>query len=355
MAHHAANGLELATDDELQELKAQICQTIDRPMGRRVGLETLTVDDLMSNPPARPEMILDPILAVGDPAMLHGPRGIGKSWFGFALAVAIASGRGIDGRPLQIFGRWTVPKPRRVLLIDGEMSLYDARERVLRNTVALGCLPSEGLRLSNLETQRRHSIPSLADHRGQSEVDKTISRHGSEVVVIDNLSSLVRGITENDAEEWDPYLEWLGRLRAGGLTVMQAHHDNKVGGQRGSSKKEDILSLVIHLSRPEDYDPEVGARFGVEITKSRRALGKTVSNFELSLDNGEGGDPRWTYTDPRESKNSEIVEYYQSMVDAGSHPTVRDIAKMFECSKSLVHKVLKKSGIDPFRGKGGTC
>ena len=74
------------------------------------------------------------------------------------------------------------------------------------------------------------------------------------LLVIDSLSTLCPGAgPENDAESWEEMQQWLLALRRRGVSVLLVHHDNRSGGQRGTSKKEDVLSTVIQLTRPTDY------------------------------------------------------------------------------------------------------
>jgi len=54
--------------------------------------------------------------------MVFAKRGLGKTWFGLTLALAVA--RGED------FLSYAVPQPRRVLYIDGEMTLAELKERL---------------------------------------------------------------------------------------------------------------------------------------------------------------------------------------------------------------------------------
>src|SRR6185369_3102076 len=63
------------------------------------------------------EMLLAPILPERSLSMLYAPRGIGKSWLGLTIGLAVSSGSPV----LQ----WTAPGPRRVLFVDGEMLLSD--------------------------------------------------------------------------------------------------------------------------------------------------------------------------------------------------------------------------------------
>jgi AAA domain len=73
------------------------------------------------------EMLLDPILPEKGLAMLYAPRGIGKTLAALGIGLAVASGTA--------FLKWTAEKPRRVLLVDGEMPAAALQER-LANIVA---------------------------------------------------------------------------------------------------------------------------------------------------------------------------------------------------------------------------
>jgi len=84
---------------------------------RPVGLEDFPALEI---PPRT--MLLDPILPERSLSMLFAPRGIGKSWLGLSIGLAVAS-----GCPLL---RWTAPRPRHVLHIDGEMQLADLQSRL---------------------------------------------------------------------------------------------------------------------------------------------------------------------------------------------------------------------------------
>ena len=81
------------------------------------------------------EMLLAPILPERSLAMLYAPRGIGKSWLGLSIGLAVASG----GPVLH----WNAPRPRRVLFVDGEMVLSDLQIRLNSILAGLGTKISE--------------------------------------------------------------------------------------------------------------------------------------------------------------------------------------------------------------------
>jgi AAA domain len=105
------------------------------PSFQPVGLQ----DFLALQVPPR-EMLLAPILPERSLAMLYAPRGIGKSWLGLTIGLAVASGTSVL--------RWNAPKPRRVLLVDGEMVLSDLQARLNLILAGLGtAIPNDGFHL----------------------------------------------------------------------------------------------------------------------------------------------------------------------------------------------------------------
>ena len=101
---------------------------------------------------------------------------------------------------------------------------------------------------------------------------------GVDLLIVDNIST-----RDNDAGSWTSMQEWILRLRRRGIAVMLVHHSGKSGEQRGTSRREDVLDTVIGLRRPEDYQPQQGARFEVHVEKSRAHFGDAGRPFEASL------------------------------------------------------------------------
>ncbi len=69
------------------------------------------------------------------------------------------------------------------------------------------------------------------------------------LVIVDNLSSLVRSGKENEAESWIPIQEWALSLKRKGVSVLFIHHSSRSGTQRGTSRREDLLDTLISLRR----------------------------------------------------------------------------------------------------------
>ena len=245
-----------------------------------VGLHEFLTNDL----PAREE-ILSPWLLSQSLSMIYSWRGVGKTHVALGIAYAIASGSSFLG--------WKAATARKVLYIDGEMPAPALQERLAAIVAASDVQPE--LSMLNIVTPDLQSgaMPDLATREGQDVVNGVIGH--AEVVIVDNLSCLVRGGgRENDAESWLAVAEWGLSMRAQGRSVLFIHHSGKTGTQRGTSKREDLLDTVICLKRPCDYTPIDGAVFEVHYEKARNLFGTDTDPFEAKLATTEKGLQAWT-------------------------------------------------------------
>jgi putative DNA primase/helicase len=77
-------------------------------------------------------MLLDPVLPAAGLMMLHAKRGTAKTFL--ALAMGLAAGAPVL--------RWSAPRARRVLYVDGEMALVDLKARIAALRVGMGAAVS---------------------------------------------------------------------------------------------------------------------------------------------------------------------------------------------------------------------
>jgi putative DNA primase/helicase len=234
-------------------------------------------------PPRR--WLMDRLIQERDAVMVHASRGVGKSRFVHSLGVAIASGGA--------FLRYTAPEPRGVLLVDGELPREELQAMLLEAVSAAPQEPTAPFRILAVDLLDR-PLPSLATPQGQALVHANLE--DCSLVILDNVSTLCASGPENESESWAPLQEWILKLRRRGLAVLLVHHDGKGGGQRGTSRREDILSQVVHLRRPSDYSPRAGAQFEVHLTKGRGVFGDDAEPYEASLRTDDRGRPVWTYS-----------------------------------------------------------
>ena len=295
------------------------------------NLKAITLDVLMRTNLAPRRYILDGFLQERGIAMLHAWRGGGKTWVALGAGYAIATGGS--------FLKWRAERPCRVLHVCGEMPAVALRDRLtLIAGGAGGIAPAmDFYRVLSADLQK-DGIPDLATREGQSALDRLLG--GAEVLILDNASTLFRSGIENDAESWLPVQQWLLRLRRQGLTIILVHHSGKGRTQRGTSKREDILDVVIALRVPTDYEPSEGARFQVHFEKARGLAGRDVESFEAALTLSDDK-AVWTVQNLENAQAAEIEE----LSLAGQ--TVRQIAAQLGISKSGVQRAiakLRKSG-----------
>ena len=239
-------------------------------------LMALTAGELLRMEIPEREMLLDPVLPSKGLVLVYSKRGVGKTFVALCIAYAVASG----GACL----RWHAPKPRRVLVIDGEMPLIVLKRRLASIAISSATEPPapDYIRIIAADYQER-SIPDLGTAEGVQAIEEHIA-DGVDLVIVDNLSTLCRAGKENEGDSWIPIQEWALDLRRRGISVLFIHHAGKGGAQRGTSKREDVLDTVIVLRHPEDYSPADGARFEVHLEKARGALGDQAKPFEARLE-----------------------------------------------------------------------
>ena len=271
--------------------------------------------------------ILAPWLHSQDLCMVFASRGIGKTHFCLAAAFAIATGGA--------FAKWTAPRPHKVLYLDGELPGALMQKRLLMHCPDVEPAP-EYLRIFTPDLLPDGELmPDLSTAEGQQTIEAMIEPD-TEVLFIDNLSAWARTGRENEGESWQPVGEWLLTLRRRGIAVVLVHHAGKGGQQRGTSKREDLLDVVIGLGRPQDYDPTQGAVFVAEFTKARNLAGTDAESLELAL-GGDEDQATWTY------RTVEASTYDRVVALAKEGLSQSEIAAELEINKSNVSRHLRKA------------
>lgn len=288
------------------------------------------------------EALLAPWLRKQHSVMIHAWRGVGKTHFALGVAYAVAGG----GK----FLKWQAEKPRKVLYIDGEMPGAAIKERLaaIVRSCPEGAEPPEGyFRIITPDVQEGY-IPDLGTVEGQAAFAPLLG--DAELIVIDNLSTLLRAGAENEGESWLPMAAWALARRREGRAVIFVHHSGKGKQQRGSSRREDLLDVVINLRHPPDYSPEDGAQFLVRFEKSRGLYGEDVREIEAKLTQSDGGTQVWTWREAEGATQDRVIEL------AKLEMTGAEIAAELGIHKSSVSRALKKAreaGLLPPKGGHG--
>lgn len=272
-----------ATKAEVLEFKpSEILDFINAPQNQALP-EIYTLHDLdeflsFNLPPAEP--FLGPILRRKQIMMIHAWRGLGKTFFGASLSLAVASGSS--------FLKWKAEKPRKVLYLDGEMDGAEFQERLKQLSAGMENRPPKGYFYPlNFDSQQAGTVPNIATPEGQQSIEHLISQSKAEVIVIDNLSCFAP-ISELDDESWMPVNSWLLSMRRKGITTVVIHHSGKNGSQRGISRREDNMNTVACLKRPTGYEDEEGLRCILTFEKQRGLKGEDVMPLEISLQDDHG-------------------------------------------------------------------
>jgi putative DNA primase/helicase len=269
------------------------------------------------------EPLLGPWLHSQDIAMVFAARGIGKTHFALSIAHAVATGSSFLG--------WSAPSPKRVVYLDGELPGVVMQQRASMHMS--GVEPEPGyfrVFTPDLPCMDGQFLPDISTVQGQTDINEMIGVD-TDLVIIDNLSAWARTGRENDAESWDQTATWLMSLRRRGIAVLIVHHAGKGGQQRGTSKREDLLDVVIKLSRPGDYTPSSGAVFTVEFSKARNLTGSDLQGLEVTL-SGTSDRAEWSYKSVDSSRRHQIIELLK-----GGH-TQSEAAEILGLDKSTVSR-----------------
>ena len=203
--------------------------------------------------------IINPILKPGHYCLIYGGTGVAKTWFTLAMALGISRGE-------SFIDCWTYSgKARKVLYVAGEMEPEMFGERIQK--------------LSKVESQNfvlvRENL-NLTDSVDQKRLLDTIAEYGSQVVILDNLTTLAeRGAYENG---FGKLLSLINRLKETGIAVVLVHHENKAGEFKGTTKIKDVAEMSLHLVKAPGNS---GIKLYVKADKIRGKAEKSAVAFKV--------------------------------------------------------------------------
>lgn len=164
-------------------------------------------------------MVLDPVLPTQGLAMMHSARGTGKTHLAMGIAYAVASGGTLLG--------WSAPQPRHAIYLDGEMPAATMQRRLAAIVAGFDREPPDPTYLRLLSADiTEGGLPDLGTEEGQREIDAAIGQ--AELIIVDNISTLVRSGRENEAEGWLPVQGWALAHRRG---RSSAPHGGEAAGK----------------------------------------------------------------------------------------------------------------------------
>lgn len=289
-------------------------------------VETLSQFLARELPPPTP--IFAPFLNLGENSLWYAPRGAGKTWLTLSAGYCAAAGMGLLG--------WKCPGPVKTLLVDGEMPGASLQQRLAVLAASFDQQPEDGY-FSIMAAASQPRILDLARASDRELMDE--AARGYQLLILDNISALVRSGEENSGDYWAPVADWASRHRAEGRTVVWVHHSGKSGDQRGSSRREDIMDSVVRLRPLEGtHGEKTGAQFLVEYTKHRHFYGADADPFEAELVNDPvTGLVHWVRREAEQSTEDRVL----AMWDDGLR-NLGEIAEAIGRDKSNVSRALKR-------------
>ncbi|PZU54857.1 MAG: hypothetical protein DI561_03590 [Thauera sp.] len=211
-----------------------------------------TLGELLAAERTQRGHLLSPWLREGESLMVYAPTGCGKSMLVLSLAIAIAGGGSVLG--------WKAPKPRKVLIVDGEMPEDDTTDRARCLMGGIEELDREAagqnLRIISQQAQPIECVfPNLSDPEGQEWILKEAMRHNAELVILDNFSTLAECSDENSSASFNGIIRFLKRMKQAGIGVLLVHHSGKgakAETYRGSSRLATTFEVIIGLAPDEE-------------------------------------------------------------------------------------------------------
>ena len=203
--------------------------------------------------PPRPWMVEGciPAPSIG---LLYAWRGAGKTLTAMDFALRVSRG--------EPWLDYKVPRPYATLYVDGEMPLPDLRSRLIAQSGPLGP-PRNLFVLASEDLAVDHRNINLARPEDRAEFVQMILALDKEyetkieLIVLDNWTTLIRGLDGNDSAALDDLKDWCKLLRHGERSLLFVHHTGKSGAQRGTSAREDIIDYSIKLlgeNGPEHFE-----------------------------------------------------------------------------------------------------
>jgi putative DNA primase/helicase len=299
------------------------------PMPSR--LSPLDIADFLGLDIPPRQFIIEPWLREKQLAQIYSWRGVGKTLLGLSISYAVATGSDLLG--------WRTPTPRRVLYVDGEMAATEMQERLAAVVAGFSKEPPSANYFRMLSSDLTEGgLPDLATKEGQQALNACVG--DAELLILDNISTLCRTGLENEAASWVPMQEWALAHRREGRSLLFFHHAGKTGQQRGTSKREDALDVVIALRRSDDYRPDQGARFELQYEKARGFYGSDAAPFEAQYERRDGA-AVWTRRQLVEAGTGDIARVLAGVREGKSR---RAIAAELGMSKSAVQRLAAQFG-----------
>jgi DnaB-like helicase N terminal domain/AAA domain len=303
--------------------------------GHVPALVSVDFKDLISMELPPRDFVIEPLLSDRGRGLIYSPRGAGKTYITMEIAFCVASGS-------EACFMWRIPRARKVVYVDGEMSIEELQERqrhIARMHDQNGQpWPAEGFLKMVARDLQKEMRPNINTREGRRRIEDCVEP--GHLLILDNIASLGQSSDEKETEDWAIIEEWASDLCWRGISVIFIHHAGKSGDQRGSSKREDLMEFVLKLKVPGDYSPEQGLRVEAHLSKKRGKLteARYGQPFEIALSTSiNSGFPEWALRPLKELLRKRAMD----MLADGMKPN--DIAQETGLNRWAIYRLQKKS------------
>lgn len=307
-------------------------------------LKAPTLQQLLEATFSDRQHLLFPWLREQESCMVYADTGVGKSLFALSAALAVAGGGEFLGwKPDERASE----RPWRVLYIDGEMHVGDIQERarMLMHAVPEVDPGKAGANLRFLARQHQEpdaTFPLITEAAGMKFVRECVRQNATNLVILDNFSTLGEVDDENAASSFNAIQQFLLQLKVQGVATMLVHHAGKSGDFRGSSKLAATFETIIKLERLGSTVEHGAAAFRVRWDKVRAGGPKRkvreVAARLLEDAFAERLMSKWDY----EAAEIERLDELKELLVAGRFVMQKEIADYFDVTKTMARKYIDK-------------
>jgi len=299
-------------------------------------LDVFSYKDIESLNLPTQQVLLSNLWRTEENVMIYSKTGVGKSWLSLSIATCIT------GQGKMTVCDWENEIKRKVLLVDGEMSVRDYQNRLPVLIEATKADPEkvrENLDFVPRQRQEQYEyFTNLANENNQSELINYAKSRGIDTLILDNLSTLTEFDNENNSESMKLFQKFLLRARSEGLQTLVVHHMRKGKeddeSYRGSSVLGVSLDTILRLESPDYGSPDGTVTFNIIDEKKRHSATHSWS-VQLNLNTNE-----WQLYD----------EYHQDLrhdmmldiVESKKFRTQSDISKVLCLGDTAISKYLKE-------------
>ena len=192
-----------------------------------------------------PNYILEPVIKHKNLVVLYAPAGIGKTWLGISIGLAVAGG-------CEVFEGWKAPVSRRVFYVLGEMAPDEIENRVFDLKKVYSAYPDcdKNLTLRRVRWELSEQEDQLKVERDIRELNSRDPKNKVSLLILDNLTTLVKNGDYRSG--WDNFFKWLEKLKNGGITVLLIHHANREGNFLGTGAIKNKTDFLIEASDKDE-------------------------------------------------------------------------------------------------------